>query len=143
MGPSIDTAVSPRAGLRRAAWRRLSVFALLCAIASQLLLPLAHASVGLARTASARSSVVGQTHFAAHGVEVSRAAAPADHDPATCGVCQSLFHAKPVAPPPAVPARWLPELASLLVAPVVRAHAAVARTGHPPRAPPLAALSFA
>lgn len=136
---SVDTAASPRAGLLpRAGWWRLAVLALLCAIASEMLLPLAHASAG-----SAGSRSIFAQSGPAPGIEISRGAASAAHDPATCGVCQSLLHANPAAPPPAAIERWLPELASLFVVSAPRSHVAVARTGNPPRAPPLAALSLA
>jgi hypothetical protein len=137
---SADTAASLRSGSPRR-WRRFFALALLCAIAARMALPVAHASVleeaagpGLATPAPAGSL---------HGAQLSGTAQPAAHDPTTCQVCQSLLHAKPAAPPPAMLARGLPTLSSVVPAPVMRAHQAVARTGHPPRAPPLAALSLA
>lgn len=102
--------------------------------------PVAHAAAraDIARSDAAALSAAG----AVRGTAVSPAQ-PAAHDPTTCPVCQSLLHAKPAAPPPAMPARALPPLCGVLPAPVLRAHEAVARTGHPPRASPLAALSLA
>jgi DUF2946 family protein len=64
------------------------------------------------------------------------------HDASSCPICQSL-HAKPAVTPPAAPERALPELAALLVAPAQRPHDCVARSGHPPRAPPQTSLSLA
>ncbi|HXK24158.1 MAG TPA: hypothetical protein VMS55_15930 [Myxococcota bacterium] len=122
--------------MRRAGWRRLSIVVLSICLLGQMALPPGHP----APRAGGTSGVVA---LALHGKSVSRAELCPAHDPTTCPVCQRLLHPKPAATPPAMPARSLPVLLSNLPAPALRAHEAVARTGHPPRAPPQISLSLA
>jgi hypothetical protein len=123
-----------------ARWRRLSILAVLAAFVAQMALPLAHAS---ARVETISQAVAHAQGCAAHAQEIACAAATAPHDASTCPVCQSLLHPKPAAPTPVLAERRLPELAAIPYPPAQRAHACPARTGNPPRAPPLAALSLA
>lgn len=118
--------------------RKLGVLAVLAALALQLELPVAHASQ---HGDAAPASISAWSHAPAQP-QLSPGAGHAAHDPASCPVCQSL-HAKPSALPPSAPARGLPDSVSVPLATPQRAHARVARTGHPPRAPPLVALALA
>lgn len=64
------------------------------------------------------------------------------HDPATCPVCQ-LLHATPGLPLPAAVEHGLAGPAARLATPLERVRARPARSGHPPRAPPLRPPAFA
>ena len=118
---------------------RILALAILCALALQMELPVAHAP--------AHASAKGSGLALAHGalpltLKAASASLPSAHDPASCPICQSL-HAKPAAPPPALPQRWPSEAEVAVAAPEQRPHDCSAQTGHPPRAPPLAARTLA
>jgi hypothetical protein len=118
---------------------RILALATLLALALQLELPVAHAS---AHFGSADSDLVLAQGAPGQQLQPASATHGRAHDAAACPICQSL-HAKPAVTPPAAPERALPERAALLPAPAQRPHDCVARSGHPPRAPPLASLSLA
>ena len=116
--------------------RRLCVLSMLGALALQMGLPVAHASV------HAAFASIGAQAQGSQPPDLRPAAAHASaHDPRACRVCQSL-HAKP-ALPLAQPARALPERGPALVATAQCAESRTAQSDHPPRAPPLEALSLA
>jgi hypothetical protein len=131
-------AAQVRRGVDRVRHRILAL-AMLFGLALQLELPVAHAQAhfgsGDSDLVLARSAPPQQLlpASARHGHE---------HDASSCPICQSL-HAKPAVTPPAAPERQLPEIASLLPAPAQRPHDCVARSGHPPRAPPQTSHSLA
>ena len=118
---------------------RILALAMLFALAIQLELPVAHAP---AHFGSGDSELVLAKSAPPQQLQPASAAHGRAHDASSCPICQSL-HAKPAVTPPAAPARRLPELASLLSAPAQRPHHCVARSGHPPRAPPQTSLSLA
>jgi len=118
--------------------RKLGVLAVLFALALQMELPVAHAS----QHGDAGSTSVAARADGAASPRLSPAGPHATHDPASCPICQSL-HAKPSALLPAAPARSATEAVGVPVATAQRAHACVARSGNPPRAPPLEALALA
>ena len=118
---------------------RILALAILCALALQMELPVAHAPAH----ASAQGSGLALTHGTQPLTLVAASASLASaHDPASCPICQSL-HAKPGAAPTALPQHWPSELGVAVAAPEQRPHDCSAQTGHPPRAPPLAARTLA
>jgi hypothetical protein len=118
---------------------RILALAILCALALQLELPVAHAP--------AHASTQGTSVALAHGAQPlsltpASVSHPSAHDPASCPICQSL-HAKPAAAPTALPQHWPSVREVAVAAPEQRPHDCSAQTGHPPRAPPLAAHTLA
>ena len=131
-------AAQVRRGVDRVRQRFLAL-AMLFALALQLELPVAHAP---AHFGSADSELALAGGAPPQQLQPASALHGRGHDAASCPICQSL-HAKPAVTPPAAPERPLPELGTLLPAASSRPHDCVARSGHPPRAPPLASLSLA
>jgi len=119
--------------------QRILALAILFALALQLELSVAHAA---AHFGSGDSELAFAQGAPAQQLQPASATHGRGHDAASCPICQSL-HANPAVTPPPAPERPLPEIASLLPAPAQRPHDCVARSGHPPRAPPLASLSLA
>jgi len=119
--------------------QRILALAIFFALALQLELPVAHAP---AHFGSGDSDLVLARSAPPHQLLPASSMHGRGHDASSCPICQSL-HAKPAVTPPAAPERPLPELATLLPAPSSRLHDCVARSGHPPRAPPLGSLSLA
>lgn len=115
--------------------RRFCSLAMLGALALQMELPVAHAP---AHPSLAQIVAPGQ---GASPPDLRPAASHASaHDPSACPVCQSL-HAKP-ALPQAQAARAPAERGPVIVAIAPVGLGLTAERSHPPRAPPLEALSI-
>ena len=113
----------------RSRQRRWLALCLLAALVAQFELPAAHA----AETADPAGEL---PHAAVFDVQICGTHPEPAHDPTGCFVCRGLLraHHAAAAPPCGEPRRSDPD-AFLAEAPL-RPHAAPARSGHPPRAPP-------
>ena len=118
---------------------RILALAILCALALQMELPVAHAPAHASAPAGGVAVAPGALPLT---FKPASANLPSAHDPASCPTCQSL-HAKPAAAPTALPQHWPSEAGVAVAAPEQRPHDCSAQTGHPPRAPPLAAHTLA
>jgi hypothetical protein len=114
---------------RRAAQHRALVLGLLAALLAQLELPAAHA----VETAEPTGEL---PHAAAVDVQIDAAHHQPVHDPGGCFVCRGLLRAPHAAAAPACGEPPRSDSDAFLVDAELRPHAAPARSGHPPRAPP-------
>jgi hypothetical protein len=106
---------------------------------AQLALPAVHA-IEVERGSKPEAASVLPGAAEGPSVAANPVATPA-HDPATCPACQSLLRTSPVVAPNTVSAQPDRGHPSALPAAPALAISAVARTGHPPRAPPIPLLS--
>jgi hypothetical protein len=104
---------------------------LLAALVAQLELPAAHA----VETADPAGE---PAHAAAFDAQVCAAHQEPAHDPAGCFICRGLLRAHHAAAAPACCEPHRSDSNALPAAAELRPHAAPARSGHPPRAPPAA-----
>jgi len=117
--------------LRRSPQRRLLALCLLAALAAQMELPAAHA----VETSDAAGALPAHA-TAAPELEIEAARPAPAHDPADCFVCRGLLRANHAAAAPASSEPQGRDAKPALAAAELRPHAAPARSGHPPRAPP-------
>jgi hypothetical protein len=115
--------------------RRLLALGVFAALLAQMGLPALH---GVESADSApRSALLPESALSAGSAAIGRAAQPdSSHERTSCAVCRSLLRSSPAAP--AAVSHEGPRVA-LTAAPAaseLRAPAGVARSGHPPRAPP-------
>jgi hypothetical protein len=113
--------------------RRLCSLGVLAALFAQMALIALHAvetagSVPRSQTREAQAGAV---------AALAPAAQPEGrHNPASCPVCQSLLRTKPAVAAPTSREEPRAALAAAPSVPELRAPSGVARSGHPPRAPP-------